>query len=56
MRLILDLDDKLVSDMQDYCEYHGITINYLIENLFNRFVMICSPQSRHLKYQKSGLH
>lgn len=38
MRLILDLDDKLVSDMQDYCEYHGITINHLIENLFNRFV------------------
>lgn len=38
MQLILDLDSKVVENMQGYCEQQGISINELVENLFNRHV------------------
>lgn len=38
MKLILDLDENTVKNMQGYCEQKKITLNELVETLFNRFV------------------
>lgn len=34
MRLILDLDDDIVENMQHYCETHDITVNELVTTMF----------------------
>lgn len=38
MKLILDLDDNVVENMQGYCEQGNIDINYLVEKLFNTYI------------------
>lgn len=38
MRLILSLDDEIVKHMEDYCNYHNITLNELIEKLFTNYL------------------
>lgn len=38
MRMILDLKDEVVKDMQDYCAHHNITVSQLIENMFEMYI------------------
>lgn len=38
MKLILDLDEKTIENMQGYADTHGVTINEVVENLFNTYI------------------
>lgn len=38
MKMILNLDEQTVKDMQEYCDHHNITINKLITDLFVRYI------------------
>lgn len=38
MKLILELDDKDVINMQGYCKRQGISVNELVTTLFNRYI------------------
>ena len=38
IKLILDLDDDVVKNMQGYCDHHGINIEDIITSLFNNFI------------------
>lgn len=37
MKLILDLNEQTVQNMQGYAQAHNITINELVETLFNKY-------------------
>jgi|SRR5690625_1789770 len=38
MKLILDLDQSTIENMQGYCSQNNISVNELIENLFNKYI------------------
>lgn len=38
MKLILDLDEQTMKNMQGYTTMHNITINELVTDLFNKYV------------------
>ena len=38
MKIILDLDDKMVKDLQNYTRLQDITISELVSKLFNKYV------------------
>lgn len=38
MKLILDLDEDVIKNMNGYCKQQNITLEILITNLFNRYV------------------
>src|SRR5690625_4222055 len=38
MKLILDLDENVIKNMQGYCDQQDMTINELIERLFTQYI------------------
>mgnify|MGYP001947207303 CR=1 FL=1 len=38
VKMILDLNEQTIKDMQEYCDHHNITINKLITDLFVRYI------------------
>ncbi len=53
MKIVLDLDEKLIGNMQGYCDTHGIDTNELITTMFNTYVQTPSEVFDDL-YEKDG--
>jgi|SRR5699024_3258234 len=53
MRIILDLDEKLIGNMQGYCDTHGIDVNELVTTMFNTYVQTPSEVFDDL-YERDG--